>query len=237
MSEAESARIGVAASIANTTAAITQGGDLAGTLAELLRNAASALSADAAGILALLPDGTVEVLSASSHRAEDLELYQSQVEEGPCVESIRKGAAVFAPDAQDIERRWPAFSAASSAAGFSCVIAVPLIWQGDVIGGLNFFRVTGSPLDPDEALLAGAFADMAAIAIIHTGLISAEEAVARTTEALASRAIVEQAKGVLAYLEGIDMGEAYERLLSRSRDSGEPLGRVAQLVVQDAQQR
>jgi AmiR/NasT family two-component response regulator len=54
---------------------------------------------------------------------------------------------------------------------------------------------------------------------------------ARVREAVADRAQVEQAKGVLAHQEQVDMAEAYERLVRRARDGGRGLAQTAELIV------
>jgi hypothetical protein len=57
----------------------------------------------------------------------------------------------------------------------------------------------------DQAALLQGFADVATIAIVHAGRVSNSQVVERTREALASRHVVEQAKGVLAYQHALDM--------------------------------
>ncbi len=67
--------------------------------------------------------------------------------------------------------------------------------------------------------------------------ISAEQAAARLHEALSARELVEQAKGVIAYTENIDMGAAYEALLARAGRCGQTLTQVAQTVIEDQQRQ
>ena len=76
-----------------------------------------------------------------------------------------------------------------------------------------------------QLLLGQAFADIATIAVVHTGYVSRHDALARTKAALSSRNVIEQAKGVLAYRDGLDMAAAYDelkRLTGQSESSLDP---------------
>ena len=89
--------------------------DVTGALATLLGGAAAALPADAAAIL-VDTDSGLQLLAATSHRTSDLELYQAQVQEGPCVDAIRSRRPVEAAGAS-LASRWPAAGPAIAGAG------------------------------------------------------------------------------------------------------------------------
>lgn len=237
MARDEARRLGMARSIASATAAVVHSDDLAGILVQLLDDCAALVGADAAGVMLLLPDGDVEVLSATSHEALQLELYQSQVRAGPCLECISTGQVIDVGSPEELRSRWPAFAAALGAAGLSSAHAVPLSWQGQVIGALNLFRRDVGQLGEPEALLARAFADITTIAVVHTGQVSPSEAVNRTRASLASRNIIEQAKGVLAYRDNLDMAAAYRELKRQTAASELTLTQVATEIMRQARQR
>jgi hypothetical protein len=227
----------IARTMAEATAALVTGDDIAGILVQLLDECVRVVDAQAAGVMVLLADGTVEVLSASSHQAEQLELYQSQVQVGPCVECIETGVAVSASSAAEIERRWPPFAAAMLGAGFTAVQAQPMCWQGQLIGGLNLFRRAAEPLAEHQLLLGQAFADIATITVVHAGYVSGHDALARTKAALSSRNVIEQAKGVLAYRSGMDMAAAYEELKRLTAQSELTLTQIANQILWQVRQR
>ena len=56
-------------------------------------------------------------------------------------------------------------------------------------------------------------------------------------EALESRVVVEQAKGVLSYLWKVDMEQAYRLLVQAAVDQGRPLTEVATQILQNASRR
>jgi hypothetical protein len=227
----------LARAVAETTAALVTSDDLAGILVQLLDECAHAVNAQAAGVMVLLADGTVEVLNASSHLAEQLELYQSQTLVGPCVECLDNRLPVTACSAEEIRRRWPSFATAMLDAGFKSVQAQPMCWQGQLIGGLNLFRQAAEPFAEHQLLLGQAFADIATIAVVHTGYVSGHDALARTKATLSSRNIVEQAKGVLAYSEGLDMAAAYEELKRLTAESDLTLTQIANQLLWKTRER
>src|SRR4051794_27183630 len=69
---------------------------------DLVRECATLLGADAVALLVDDGHGRLELLSATSHRATELELYQAQQGSGPCVDASRRGEEVSAVGADEI---------------------------------------------------------------------------------------------------------------------------------------
>ena len=84
--------------MARAASTLVSDDDVTDVLAQLLTDAAESLDASAAGMLLLRPGGLLEVLTATSHRASDLELYQAQEQRGPCAEAATTDATVIGPD-------------------------------------------------------------------------------------------------------------------------------------------
>src|SRR3954451_13602393 len=103
--------------LAHAAAAVVARDDLAGSLVRLLDDCCRLLGAGAAGLLALAPDNSLELLSATSHASAELELYQIQLSEGPCLEAIKLSRPTGAESIEEICRRWPGFGAAAAEAG------------------------------------------------------------------------------------------------------------------------
>ena len=78
---------------AATAAMVAADGDVADELATLLAGAREVLAAEAVAALVRF-EGSVELLSATSHRPADLRIHEAQTSEGPCVEAIESGADV-----------------------------------------------------------------------------------------------------------------------------------------------
>jgi hypothetical protein len=216
-------------------AAMVDDHDVIGTLTELLRGGAEALGAAAAGLVVKDSDGGgLEFLTSTSHRAEELELYQLQVDMGPCLDSVRTDQHVFAPRLDDVRSRWPALEEPFRRAGFVGVHAAPLHWHGKPIGALNLFWADDGDLSHEGISLAQTFADVATMAIVNSGRVPVAHVLRRTRAALRQRAIIEQAKGVLAYRADLDMASAFDRLVALAGHNGHDLGRTAAEVVRSA---
>ena len=221
------------AAFAAANAAMVQGVDGASTVHVLLADCLGLLGADAAGVLVRIDRG-LELLAATSHRATELELYQVQVYDGPCVESIETGATIAAVGVADLTERWPDFGRSMAAAGLETVLASPMRWHERVLGGLNVFWSDTRTPTQDEVDLAQAFADIAMVALVQAPTANDPEVVSqRLRIALHGRVVIERAKGVLAQTDELGMDEAFARLVQVSDETGRPLSKVAQEILDD----
>jgi hypothetical protein len=173
------------------------------------------------------------VAASSNEEVRLLELFELQNEDGPCLECFVSGQAVEAGDLLEAERdRWPGFARAATASGFRSVVALPLRLREETIGALNLFRVQPGALMSQDRSLAQAMADVATIGILRERGSRRREVLARQLQdALSSRIIIEQAKGVIAERQEVHVDAAFELLRARARSHGEPLSDVARRVV------
>jgi GAF domain-containing protein len=221
------------AAFAAANAAMVQGVDGASTVHVLLADCLGLLGADTAGVLVRVDRG-LELMAATSHKATELELYQVQVHDGPCVETIETGDSVAVTGADALSGRWPDFGRAMAAAGFETVLASPMRWHERVLGGLNLFWTTSRTLSHEERDLAQAFADITTLALMQSSTADDPESVAqRLRAALQGRVVIERAKGVLAQTDDMEMDEAFARLVEVSDQTARPLSQVAQEVLDD----
>jgi len=226
-----------AQALADVASALVEDHEITGLLARLVSDCAQLLPADAAALLVRTADGGFELLSATSHRVDELQLYQAQQEAGPCVEAARTGEPSCTVGRPQIVARWSDVGQEIVDAGFGSVHAFPMHWRGRAIGGLNLFAVAETELSAASTVLAQSFADFATLAIVQPASLGDDDLAERITAALEGRVVVEQAKGVLAYQLGLDMAGAYDELVTRSTANGSTLAQVAQNVVRSAQAR
>lgn len=218
-----------ATALAAVISSLVRDYDTVGTLSQLCEDCADVMAA-AAGIM-LADGGPLEMMAASSHRAADIDLYEIQAGEGPCIEAASTGKAVTASSGEEIIARWPTFGSRAVAAGFLAAVACPLYWHGNVIGAINVFLPDARTVDGDGQRVVQAFADVATIAIIHAGLAPADNLTRITRRALAARTVIEQAKGVIAARTGLDMADAFDHLRALAHESGVLLETLAQDLV------
>jgi GAF domain-containing protein len=225
------------AGIANVSAMLVREGDLSGILSAGMQEAARVLGADGAGVIVVVPGNAhLEVLASTSHEAADLAAYQAATSEGPCVDCIRDDRPVEVRSADEAEERWPSFGAMMRDAGYERAFSIPMRWQGDAVGGLHFFwRRTDGLLDELVTQVTQTFADVLTIAVVHVQAPTLNVALERVQAALAARGVIEQAKGVLSHQRNVDMGAAYQHLLTLAEQRRVTLGRAARMVVESAQ--
>jgi hypothetical protein len=222
---------------AAATAALTSGRDATDILDQLMRDSAEVLGARAVGLLIVAANGDLELLSATSHQMAELELFQIQQDNGPCIDAIRGGAPVSADGRDDIRARWPRIGEAVTSAGFQNLRAYPLRWRDRTLGALNAIYISDASVTADAGLLGQALADIAAAIIVQTGDLTDEQITERVQQVMQARTAIEQAKGVLAYTQNINLAAAYDLLRRLAAEDRATLTATATGVVAHAQNR
>lgn len=219
----------------DAAAAIVQQDDVADILARLLGDCTGLTNAGAIGLLVKDAHGRLELLSATSHQAVELELYELQHDTGPCVDAARDRAPLSVRSPDEVIARWGKVGEAIVAAGFCAVHAVPLRWHGRLIGAMNAFHTTVESADDDSLQLMQAFADIATVVIVQPVVVTSSELDERVRIVLDGRTVVEQAKGVLAESSGVDVATAYQLLVRRATQNGSTLTEAATKIIEEAQ--
>lgn len=217
--------------LADAASALVEPYDITDILASMLPQAAGAIGAEAAALLVQAEGRDLEMLASTSHTASELEIYQAQTHEGPCIECIRSSEAVTLFGPEQARLRWPTVGPVMSASGYVGVHAEPLRWRGRVLGGLNLFFGAETSLSEDSRSLVQAFADIMTLALVQTQEPSDRELSAHIRQALDARTVIEQAKGVLMQTEQLDPASGYTALRARAREEGITLTEMARNVV------
>ncbi len=207
--------------------------DVLDFLHSLATHCIALLDVDEAGLMLADGSGRLVVAASSTEQVRLLELFEVQNDEGPCLDCYASGEPVIVEDlAADQPPTWPRFGAEATAAGFRSVVALPLRLRNETIGALNLFRADPGPLVERDRSLAQALADVATIGILQERGSSRRELLARQLqEALSSRIVIEQAKGVLAERAGVHVDAAFQLLRGYARSHGLQLSEVARRVV------
>ena len=216
-------------SIANSLA---DGYDAVDLFTGLTMHCAHLLDVASAGLLLADGRGVLHLMAASSDATHDLETFQLQREQGPCLDCYHAGSPVLVPDLSQERSRWPVFVPAATAAGFASVHAVPMRLRDVRLGTLGLFSTQVGALNADDLDLAQALAHVASVALVADKALSDKAAINEHLQhALESRVILEQAKGVLVERGGLQMGEAFAALRHYSRDHNQKLRDLAHLLV------
>jgi GAF domain-containing protein len=185
-----------------------------------------------AGLMLVDDQGGLQLAASSSGSMRDLELFEVQHDEGPCVDSFRSGSAVACEDLADDLDRWPRFSPEAVRMGFRSAYALPMRLRDRTIGSLNLLRHDPGPVDDGDLSAMQALADVATIGLLQQRAADDARLLAdQLQHALESRVVIEQAKGVLAQHAGLPMDAAFEALRGYSRSTSQRLSDVARAVT------
>ena len=162
------------------------------------------LGATATGVLLTGARGGLEVVAASDETARFVELLQTHIDQGPCVDCIAAVAAVTASDLAAERDRWPDFVPAALEAGYRSVVAIPLRLDGAAVGGFNLLFDTAATVRQWQLDLAQVVSDLAVLALVQErGDRRADRFVEATVTALNDRIQLDHAVGLVAGTLGI----------------------------------
>jgi GAF domain-containing protein len=154
---------------------------------------------------------------------------------GPCTDAAVSGSTILV-DTSRPEEQYPDFSAAAASAGVTHVLSVALPIPQRSIGALNMYSRATTSFSRDSIALAESFAGYAAVALANTvDYQDALDLVTNLRAAMASRAVIDQAKGIIMARERCSADEAFAVLTRLSQQQHVKLRLVADQVVTDAQ--
>ncbi len=190
------------------------------------------LDATAAGLLLADSNGNLQVIAATSEESHLVEVLQHRAGAGPCVDAYRSGEVVTLSNIATDGHRYPDFQAAALSQGFQSVHAIPMRLRPNTIGALNLFRERKGTLSTEDAVIGQALADVATVSLLHERSARKNATVnAQLQHALTSRVFIEQAKGVIAARNNINMDDAFKRLREHARAHQEPMRQSAENVI------
>jgi GAF domain-containing protein len=201
---------------------------------QIVQTTHAIFSVDGAGLMLADAEHQLRNAAVSDARMAHLEKLQIQHQEGPCIAAFEEKELVGAEDLTT-DLRWPSFSRDAVARGVRAVLASPIPYNQDAVGVVAVLSEQRRPWAPEGELALLAFTDLAAL-LIATMMMGEEqtELAAQLQAALNSRAIIEQAKGVLIGQEGITARAAFEQLRAQARAERRKLAVVCAELVRNA---
>ncbi|WDF33209.1 GAF and ANTAR domain-containing protein [Arthrobacter agilis] len=194
-------------------------------LATMVRGAIDLIPGVAEGSISVVRDRkNVGSRAPSSELAERVDALQGQTGQGPCLDAMFMQKTVHVPDMAS-EKRWPQFASGAAAAGAGSMLCFQLWVEGDNLGALNLY-----------AGHAGAFSRES----VHVGLLVAAHAavafaeamkVEQLGDALITRDLIGQAKGILIERYKITGDQAFTILDRSSSTTNQKLRDVAEHLV------
>jgi len=196
-------------------------GDVDATLQSITTAAVDTVAGAEFASVSLVRGRRVESRGATSERAREIDQLQTDVDEGPCLDSLRNEETVHVTDFAT-ERRWPRFAAAAAERGARSLLSFQLFTEGDNLGALNLYAGQPDSFDADDETVGALFAAHAAVAL------SAAQQEQNLRQAIDNRDLIGQAKGILMERYWLTASQAFELLVRASSHTNRKLFDVAE---------
>lgn len=180
----------------------------------------------------LVQDGRARSAAFTDDLAVRLDERQYEDGFGPCLDASRTGRVVQVPDTS-ADDRYPDFARQAQRSGVTRTMSVGLPIPGATVGALNLYARSGHGFH--DATVAGAdtFAGHAAVALANAASHArATGLVAQMQEAMVSRAVIEQAKGMIMAARGCSDDEAFTELSRMSARANRKVRDLAAEIVE-----
>jgi len=166
---------------------------------------------------------------------EDIDKSQYDTGDGPCVEAFRTGETVIIHSTTE-RGPYPEFRAAAASHGLSSVISSPMRTGAQTVGALNLYSPSVGAFDATSAERLEAFSSQAGWLLVnHQAYWDARSLSENLRQAMASRAEIEQAKGIIMASTGCTADEAFDQLRLQSQSENVKLRAIAAEIVRRAQ--
>jgi GAF domain-containing protein len=204
------------------------GRELDEVLTEIVSISHRALPGAEATSITLIREDRAFTAAFDGQLAMDSDELQYQRGYGPCLDAGRSGEVFLVEDMAE-EQRWPDYAMHVVRLGVRSSLSIPLPFQGASIGALNNYATRPGAFGPGDVPLGQEVAAFVAIAVGNA------EAAARATDdvdnmrrAMASRAVIEQAKGILMERYKVTSEQAFTLLTHASQRSNVKLRDISE---------
>jgi GAF domain-containing protein len=163
--------------------------------------------------------------------ALDCDERQYEAGDGPCLHAATTGELVEVADMR-IETRWPEYMRRAVGHGALSSLSVPLPIAEKVSGALNMYARRPRAFDDESRAVAVQFGPYAAAALANMHAYQDARNMADNLQAaLESRAVIDQAKGILMERHRMTADQAFQVLARISMQSNQKLRVVADELV------
>jgi GAF domain-containing protein len=228
---------GISESVAKLARILLPNQDLSGVLATVTELACQTVPGCEGASVSLISDATeggMATFAPTDEWTNTLDNLQYDAQEGPCLQAARTGVVIPVDDFQT-ESRWPKFVSTALQHGLNSSLSLPLTVAADRIGGLNLYSRQIGGYSEDSVSAGQRLATHAAVLVANA---QAYERTLRLVDqlqaALASRAEIEQAKGILMAESHISADQAFDVLRRASQRNNVKLRVIARQIVANA---
>jgi GAF domain-containing protein len=207
------------------------------TLIQIAEFAVQAIpGADGAG-LTMLEDDRPQTVVASTEFVHAVDEVQYGLGEGPCLLAVESGRTQTSGSLGG-EARWPRFGPRVGRMGVHSVLSLPLLLPERVVGAMNVYARAKNAFGPEAVRIGELFARPAAVSVHNAQVLARSQRLAEQLgAALTSRAVIDQALGVVMSRTGATAEEAFDRLRSMSQSQHVKVAEIARVLVDEAVHR
>jgi GAF domain-containing protein len=174
------------------------------------------------------PPLTVACSDPLAAEADDV---QYEMGDGPCLHAVRHGHSVRIDDMTSHER-WAQFCQRAASLGIGSALAVPLFVDGASAGALNWYSRSPSAFSEADTRRAESFAAHASGALtLALRLAACTDLNNQLRESMDSRAVIDQALGVIMAKERCPQERAFGILRTVSQNTNVKLRDLASTIV------
>jgi GAF domain-containing protein len=204
-------------------------------LVEVTRVSTRAVSAADGCSITMRSNGVPTAPAADDDWATELDKLQFVEQEGPCVDCLREGIVIRARDLGS-DGRFPSYGPRAAELGAVSALSLPLTADGRTVGALNLYAREPGAFGPSELAFGQLLAAHASLAVqAASAYYSSRDLADQMRQALESRAVIDQAKGIVMARTGADADAAFALLVTQSQQSNRKLREVAEQLVRETQ--
>ena len=204
---------------------------LEATLSRVASLACRTLPACDLASVTMINDGRPSTPTQTDPLAGELDSAQYRTERGPCLEAY-SARRVVRGTIGDSAGRWPEFTQVAEKAGVRSVLGVPLVANDRPVGALNLYSRSAEGYSGADEETAVLFSEQASVACANAEVYWRTYTLTEhLREALESRDVIGQAKGILMARRGLKPEEAFETLRKVSQHRNVKLRDIAEQVV------
>jgi GAF domain-containing protein len=179
----------------------------------------------------ILVDMIPRTAAYTTARTLEIDGIQYAVGDGPCLDAYRNQRENRANLGEAVDR-WPAFASQAAAHGYQSLLAVPLVSGAEALGALNLYALRAGAFDEFDTAVVRMAAERCADTIAAAQeIIGARTLAAQLEQAMGSRAVIEQAKGILMGLRGVTEHDAFEIIRTESQNRNIKVRDIAERIV------
>ena len=205
--------------------------DLSVLLQRVCQQATHAVAQADMASVTLIGDGQPATVAATDERAVAIDQAQYAAGEGPCLTAATSGGIVRVT-VPDIHDEWPDFVAAAGRAAVASYLSAPLFIDHEYQGSLNLYGEKPHGFHESDAALLELYTTAAEAALRTVRrYLQAREHAEQLRTALTSRAVIDQAKGIIMAVRRVSADEAFAVLVGQSQRQNVKLRDLAKQMV------